>query len=58
MKIKISLDLITNVIEIIGAGFIVAGIGVMFGAGPCLLATGIGIITLSYFASLGSVVNK
>jgi len=57
MKIKISLDLITNIIEIIGAGLVVAGIGVILGTGACLIAAGVAILLLSYFASLGSVVN-
>lgn len=58
MKIKISLDLITNIVEVIGVALIVGGIGVLLGSGACLIAAGIGILTLSYFASLGSVVNK
>jgi hypothetical protein len=54
MNKKISLDLITNIIEIIGAAFVVAGIGVLLGTGACLVASGLAILTLSYFASLGN----
>ena len=58
MKIKISLDLITNIVEVLGVALIVGGIGVLLGSGACLIAAGVGILMLSYFASLGSVVNK
>lgn len=58
MKIKISLDLITSIVEVIGVALIVSGIGVILGSGAFLIASGIGILMLSYFASLGSVVNK
>jgi hypothetical protein len=54
MKIKISLDLITNIAEIIGAILVVSGIGVLFGTGACLIASGLAVLTLSYFASLGN----
>jgi len=44
----------TSIVEVIGAGLIVSGIGVIAGLGAGLIAGGIAIFALSFLASLGS----
>ena len=51
IRIKLSVDFITTVAEIGGSILIVSGIGELLGKGAALIASGIAVLTLSYFAS-------
>jgi hypothetical protein len=41
---------VTTLAEIVGAGFIASGVGVIFGLGACLIVAGLLIIAGSYMA--------
>jgi hypothetical protein len=51
IKIKLSVDLITTISEIACSILIVSGIGELLGKGAALIASGVAVLTLSYFAS-------
>ena len=51
VKIRFSVDLITTLAEIAGSILIVSGIGELLGKGAALIASGLAVLTLSYFAS-------
>lgn len=54
MKFRLTLDLMTTIAELVGAGLIVSGIAVLLGVGAGLIAAGVAIFALSFLASVGT----
>lgn len=49
-RVRISRDLVTSVLELVGAGFITAGVFVLFGVGVSLLVGGAFVMAFAYLA--------
>ena len=51
VKFRVSRETLTSVFDVVGAGLVTAGAGILFGAGVALIVGGCGIMMFSFLAA-------